>query len=177
MGRRYYDYDDEDFDDDDDDFEDNRPRRKRRKKRGSTLGHIYRFLVVLAILFLTFIGYLYLTGRVAVNGGTVEDAKKTVVKKAVTTMIEREIKSQTGENVDLEAVKEQMEPEDQEKVDELLDKYSDEDVVKDVISAYKDSDGDLMEVKDSISGMVDEEDMEEMRRLYEKYADSFDGGR
>lgn len=173
-GRRYYDYDDDD--EEYDDYEDERPVRRQRR-RGGGFRHFGLFIGLLAFMVLTFAGYMYLSGRLEIQGASVEDAKKTVVKKAVTTLIEKEIKDQTGEKVDLEAVRQQMEPEDQKKVDELLDKYSDEEKVKEVISAFRESDGDFSEMKDTITDLVDEEDIEEMGRLYEKYGSSYGGGR
>ncbi|MCR5303530.1 MAG: hypothetical protein K6E33_03130 [Lachnospiraceae bacterium] len=202
MARRYkqgydydYDYDDE-YNEDDDDYDDDYEREVRRRKsrrdrsrdngrdrdysrsrrKGSALGHFFTFLSIVVLGFVGFFAYMYLSGKVVISSSAVDDAKDAVVKKAVTAVIEKEIKNQTGEDVDLEAMKESMEPEDQEKVDELMDKYADEDTVNDVISAYKDSNGDLMEMKDTLTSIVDPGDIEEMGRLYQKYGDTYSGG-
>lgn len=133
--------------------------KKRRKK--NYVGRI--ILLFILLIFVLVIAFIILFK---------DDIEKKVTNKVATTAIEQIINSQTGVSVDIDDVKSQMDEEDEKEFDEIIDKYTDTDKLKECIDLYKT--GGTTAVKDYIKSEVEESDIDKLKELYYKYEDSID---
>ncbi len=89
------------------------------------------------------------------------------LKKASIFAAEQVIKQQTGFEIDLDRVLEEMDSEDAETVNEMLEKYVNEENLAEGVDVIKSRDLDT--AMDFLEEKVEPEDIKELEDLYEKY--------
>lgn len=97
--------------------------------------------------------------------------KGAAIRKVGTYAIEQAIKRETGWEVDLEEVIENMDEEDAAAMNELIDKYFNEENISEGMEVIKQ--GDLEAAKNFIENKVEQQDLTELGKLYEKYKYEF----
>ncbi len=132
---------------------------RRRKKKKSYVGKTI-FCIILIII-----------GAAIIYSLFKDPVKKSVQKSVTKVAIEQVIKSETGEDVDIDSVMDTMDEEDESACQEIIDKYSSSDTISEAASVYKSSGGDLSEVKSYLKDEVSTEDMAKLKELYYKYQD------
>ena len=142
-------------------------KKRRKKKKGSRAAAIVVLLILFILVSAGILGYMVFTGNGTDSNPVVQAVNREVTKKAVETVIAKE----TGTDVTIEKVKEQMSEEDAKELEETLNRYADEGIVQEAISTYRENGGDLQETARSLQDRVSEEDMARLRELYDKYKD------
>lgn len=130
---------------------------KRRKK--SPIGRIIAFIVLL--LFIVVVTVIILSK---------DDIEKIITKKIATAAVEQIIHSNTGISVDIEEIESQMEENDKKEFEEIVDKFTDTEKLKECIEIYK-KEG-TSAVKDYVKSEIDKNDIVKLKELYDKYEDS-----
>lgn len=97
--------------------------------------------------------------------------KGAAIRKVGTIAIEQAIKRETGWEVDLEEVIDRMDEEDAAAMNELMDKYFNEENISEGMDILKS--GDLNAAKEYIENKVEPQDLKELGNLYEKYKYEF----
>ncbi|MDD3204994.1 MAG: hypothetical protein PHS74_04560 [Lachnospiraceae bacterium] len=132
---------------------------KRRRRRKSYIGQIIFSILLFIVVLLA--AFVFLKK---------DNIKETVTKKVATTAIEQIIKAETGESVDIEEVKSQMNQEDAKSFDTIVEKYTDTDKVEECLDLYKS--GGTSAVKEYVKDEVDTTDIDKLKELYDKYNDT-----
>ena len=142
----------------------------RRSKKKSSVGGIFAkvFLLVIAVG-IVYLGYKYYTKSVE-NGdeSITETINKEITKKAVDEIVSQ---ATSGEYT-LSEIEESMDAEDQETVESIIDKYSEEGLVYEAIGTLTDNGGDIEETIEELKDKVDASDIEAIMELYEKYGNN-----
>ena len=97
--------------------------------------------------------------------------KGAAIRKVGTIAIEQAIKRETGWEVDLEEVIDRMDEEDAAAMNDLMDKYFNEENISEGMDILKS--GDLNAAKEYIEDKVEPQDLTELGYLYEKYKYEF----
>lgn len=97
--------------------------------------------------------------------------KGAAFRKIGTIAIEQAIKRETGWEVDLEEVIDRMDEEDAAAMNDLMDKYFNEENISEGMDILKS--GDLNAAKEYIEDKVEPQDLTELGYLYEKYKYEF----
>lgn len=132
---------------------------KRRRRRKSYIGQIIFSILLFIVVLLA--AFVFLKK---------DNIKETVTKKVAITAIEQIIKAETGESVDIEEVKSQMNQEDAKSFDTIVEKYTDTDKVEECLDLYKS--GGTSAVKEYVKDEVDTTDIDKLKELYDKYNDT-----
>ena len=133
---------------------------KRRKKKSSG-AKLVQFLLMLVIL-----GLVIFIFKIAVWDAIL---KKKAVNYAVSNVIEQ-VAASSGVSVTSEEVEEvlnSMEPEDQEKLNAIIEENVDSEAVS-TISSYV-SNGDMESAAEYVQENLSEENVEDLQELYDKY--------
>ena len=133
---------------------------KRRKKKSSG-AKLVQFLLMLVIL-----GLVIFIFKVAVWDAIL---KKKAVNYAVSNVIEQ-VAASSGVSVtseEVEKVLDSMEPEDQEKLNAIIEENVDSEAVS-TISSYV-SNGDMESAAEYVQENLSEENVEDLQELYDKY--------
>lgn len=130
--------------------------RRKRKPYGMII-----FILILVILCCIGLGIFIMKDQI----------KSVVKEKAGKYAISQAIKMELGEEVDIDQFMEKMEPQDAQKVNELMDKYVNDDTIHDYVGLLKD--GGVEAVKDYVGQMADETDVSQIQDLINKYKDNF----
>lgn len=117
-------------------------------------------LIVLLVAALSVLGITIYKDRIV----------KTVGTKVTTTAIEQIIKAETGTSVDIDKVKSHMDEQDVKELDQIVDKYTDTEKLKECVDLYKDEG--TQAVKDYVKEQVNQEDIDSLKELYNKYKDT-----
>ena len=133
---------------------------KRRKKKSSG-AKLVQFLLMLVIL-----GLVIFIFKIAVWDAIL---KKKAVNYAVSNVIEQ-VAASSGVSVtseEVEKVLDSMEPEDQEKLNAIIEENVDSEAVS-TISSYV-SNGDMESAAEYVQENLSEENVEDLQELYDKY--------
>lgn len=130
--------------------------KRRRKKKNPLFTVLKVFIIVMIIVIIGMFSY--------------SKIKKAAETKLTEIAINQVIKQQTGEDVDVQKVIDQMSEEDAQTANELIDKYATDDTISDVVSEYQS--GDMSAVESYLKENVDSSDVDQLTELYEKYKDS-----
>lgn len=133
---------------------------KRRKKKSSG-AKLVQFLLMLVIL-----GLVIFIFKIAVWDAIL---KKKAVNYAVSSVIEQ-VAASSGVSVTSEEVEEvlnSMDPEDQEKLNTIIEENVDSEAVS-TISSYV-SNGDMESAAEYVQENLSEENVEDLQELYDKY--------
>lgn len=130
--------------------------KRRRKKKNPLFTVLKVFIIVMIIVIIGMFSY----GKI----------KKAAETKLTEIAINQVIKQQTGEDVDVQKVIDQMSEEDAQTANELIDKYATDDTISNVVSEYQS--GDMSAVESYLKENVDSSDVDQLTELYEKYKDS-----
>ncbi len=140
---------------------------KRKKRPGIVLP-----VVITVVAFLASVGlfmFMILDGSGEDANPVTKTVNREITKKAVETVIQKE----TGSNVTIKEVKEQMTEEDAEEFDEIINKYADDGILSEALDLYNSNNGDLKATGDALKDKVSPEDMDRLYELYGKYGDRY----
>lgn len=141
----------------------------RRKKKKGGCGSCLVTAILLLVLILggaAMIGYMLFTGNGVNSNPVTQSINREVTKKAVDTVIQKEL----GEDTSLDKIKEQMSDEDQEDLDQVINKYADEGLISEAVNLYQANGGDIMATARELRDKVSAEDMQKLEELYKKYS-------
>ena len=105
-----------------------------------------------------------------INSNPVTQAvNREATKKAVEAAIQKE----TGSDITLDKVKEQMTEEEAEEFDDLINKYADEGILSEALKTYNSNNGDLISTAQYLKDKISAEDYARLFELYEKYGKEY----
>ena len=142
----------------------------RRSKRKSKVGLLLTSVIVVAAglaCIAALISYSVLTGKGVDSNPVTKTVNREATKKAVETVIQKE----TGTDVTISEVKEQMSEEDGQELEEIIDKYADEGIVSEALEVYQSNNGDIQATASEMKDKVSDEDKARLYELYQKYGD------
>ena len=147
------------------------------KKSGNKTGTGVLIVVITAAV----LASLVLIICIAFSGGSADPipvanpvtkkVTREVTKKAAETIIQKE----TGTDLTLNEIKEEMSEEDAEDLDSIVNKYADEGILSDAIEIYGANGGDFKATADSLKDKISDEDISRIYELYRKYGDELVG--
>ncbi|MBQ7724794.1 MAG: hypothetical protein IJT63_04195 [Lachnospiraceae bacterium] len=138
-----------------------------RKKRSSGIGYLLVIIITAVLASVVILAFMVFTGT-GVNSNPVTQAvNREVTKKAVEAAIQKE----TGSDITLEEIRSEMSEEDAEEFDDIVNKYADEGILAEALSALNSNDGDLAATAATFKDKVSTEDYSRLFELYEKYGD------
>ena len=94
-----------------------------------------------------------------------------VSQKITEKAVEHYLSDATGENIDLNAIRESMDPEDAAQLDQILDGYASSGLLTEAVNSFTENGGDVSAVAEELASQVDPSDVEALTDLYEKYKD------
>lgn len=93
--------------------------------------------------------------------------KKQITKVVAKEMMKYQIETVVGDSQQAEEIVNEMDQEDMDRVMEIANKYVSFDEIKGYMQSVKS--GDVESVKDALKAKMSQEDLEELRTIYEKY--------
>ena len=113
-----------------------------------------------------------IVGGIWIAHGLISQGKGGAVKEAVMETVTRKIVEEaasaaTGQNVDLDVLEEQMEPEDAQKLDRIIDKYAESGLVQEAAEQFTTGGA---AAAAGLADQIDASDTAELAELYNKYA-------
>ncbi len=136
---------------------------RRKKGPGLALPIFIIFAAVLASIVI--IAYTVFSGNGVNSNPVSQKINREVTKKAVEVVIQKE----TGTDVKIDDIKDQMTEEDAEEFDGIVNKYADDGLLSEALEIYNSKNGDIRATADALKDKVSEEDMARLYELYEKY--------
>ena len=94
-----------------------------------------------------------------------------VSQKITEKAVEHYLSDATGENIDLNAIRESMDPEDAAQLDQILNGYASSGLLTEAVNSFTENGGDVSAVAEELASQVDPSDVEALTDLYEKYKD------
>ncbi len=138
---------------------------KRKRSSGIALPVFVTVAATLASFVL--IVYMVLSGNGVNSNPVTQTVNREVTRKAVETVIQKE----TGTDITINEIKEQMSEEDAEELDDIINKYADDGIISEALEIYKTNNGDAQATADALKDKVSEKDMIRMYELYSKYGE------
>ncbi|MCC8152424.1 MAG: hypothetical protein LIO96_13540 [Lachnospiraceae bacterium] len=121
---------------------------------------LQRFLLILIVLVIVVLIAFFFVIR---------PLKEKLVSSVAEKIIETQISSITGSDVDAEEIMEIISEEDQETIEEICNDHLDTQTITDIFSYV--AQGDTASLKSYLHESLTEEEMEEIYEIYEKYQD------
>jgi hypothetical protein len=143
-------------------------KKKKKKKKSKGRGFLI-FLIVLIIILLVLLGLVLLIKNKPDNPLS-KAVNKAVTKGAINAVI----KEETGSDISIEQIQENMSPEDSEAVDEIIDKYSQSGLLPEAIDSLTSNGGDFASTAAELESQVSPEDIETLYELYARYGDAYE---
>ena len=138
---------------------------KRKRSSGIALPVFVTVAATLASFVL--IVYMVLSGNGVNSNPVTQTVNREVTRKAVETVIQKE----TGTDITINEIKEQLSEEDAEELDDIINKYADDGIISEALEIYKTNNGDAQATADALKDKVSEKDMIRMYELYSKYGE------
>lgn len=142
----------------------------RRNKKKTSVGSIFAKTLLLVIAVgIVFLGIKYYTMSNSESGVSVtQTINRKITKKAVDEIVSQA----TDGEYSLSEIEENMDEQDQETLDNIIDKYADNGMITDAIETLTDNGGDVTETVDELKEKIDSSDIETLMELYEKYGNN-----
>lgn len=136
---------------------------KRRKRSGT--GPLLIIILVAVLASVVLLAFMVFTGTGVNSNPVTQTVNREITKKAVETVIQKE----TGTNITINEIKQEMTEEDAEEFDNLVNKYADDGLLSQALEVYNANNGDVNATANALKDKVSAEDMARLRELYEKY--------
>lgn len=135
-----------------------------------SVGGIFAKTLLLVIAVgIVFLGIKYYTMSNSESGVSVtQTINRKITKKAVDEIVSQA----TDGEYSLSEIEENMDEQDQETLDNIIDKYADNGMITDAIETLTDNGGDVTETVDELKEKIDSSDIETLMELYEKYGNN-----
>ena len=133
--------------------------RRRKRHRGCLI------LALLIIVLLAIAGYVF-----SHMDDIAQMAGRAVVKRGVVEVVT----SISGQDVDIDGLMEQMEPEDAQQLEDIIDSYADPAAIAEAAEILQSQD--MQAAQQYLMEQVDEGDIQKLQELYEKYKDQIPTG-
>lgn len=142
----------------------------RRSKKKTSVGGIFAKTLLLVIAVgIVFLGIKYYTMSNSESGVSVtQTINRKITKKAVDEIVSQA----TDGEYSLSEIEENMDEQDQETLDNIIDKYADNGMITDAIETLTDNGVDVTETVDELKEKIDSSDIETLMELYEKYGNN-----
>jgi len=139
----------------------------RHSKKRTSIGAVFAKTLLLVIAVgIVYLGYNYYTmSKENGDSSITETINKEITKKAVDEIVSEA----TDGEYTLSEIKENMSQDDQDTVDEIIDKYAEEGIVSEAIETLTDNSGDITKTIEELKDQIDSSDIEAIKELYEKY--------
>ncbi len=139
--------------------------KNRRKSSGIALPVFITVAAVLASIAL--LAFMIVSGNGVNSNPVTQTVNREVTKKAVETVIQKE----TGTDLTIDEIKEQMTEEDAEELDGIINKYADDGIISEALEIYNANNGDVQATVDSLKDKVSDEDLIVLYGFYTKYGE------